>query len=423
MLTLGISAGCGLLFFLGTPFVLVLALWVLATSLWVVDYPLANMGLASIDSLKSFAFLAVPLFIATGDFLTAGRMSAALVNLSRSLVAFLPGRTAATAAVGSGLFSAVSGSNAATAATMGQLLGPEFRKIGASPGQAAAIIATAGCLGIIIPPSTLFIIYGVTMGVSTVELNIGGILPGILFMLVLVAHAAWINRRLEPSLGWAGWSFAAVLREARSAYLGLLAIVVLFSGLYFGWFSSTEAAGVATIYCMLAGLLITKGFRLRDVPKVLEQSAAITGIIAPLVVFSLQFQQVLSVMDVPSAIQGSIQSLGEHSTLLAIGAMMLLVFVAGCFVESVAVVLILGPIFAPVAAKLGLHPVHWGMIFVVGTSIGFVTPPYGLNLFVVSAVMGVPYARVVREIMPFLLPLVAGWIAIAAIPWLTLVLL
>ena len=417
-----ISVVASLLFFLGTPIVLIIALWVAATSYLIIDFPLANMGLSALDSLKSFAFLAVPLFISTGDFLTAGGLSQRLINLSRSLVAFMPGRTAATAVLASGVFSAISGSNAATAATIGKLVGPEMKKVGVSPGLSGAIVAASGTLGVIIPPSTIFIIYGVVMGVSPVDLNLGGTLPGVFMMLLLIAMCSWLTRLNEP--GERPNLIVIVrniARDTAAAYLGLIAIFLLFFGLYLGWFSSTEAAGVATIYCLLVGLFITRQFGWRAIPSIFQETAAVTGIIAPMVAFSLQFQQILSVLEIQVVIQDFLSSLaGTHGTLLTLLVMMGIIFVVGCITESVAVVLILAPILGPVATQFGVDPVHWGVVFVVGASIGFVTPPYGLNLFVTSAAMGIPYATLARSILVFILPLVLSWIVILIFPWLTL---
>lgn len=417
-----ISLSAMLLFVLGTPIVLIMAGWVAATSFWVIDFPLGNMGVSSLDSLKSYAFLAVPLFISTGDFLTAGGLSQRLIGLSKSLVAFLPGRTAATAILASGVFSAVSGSNAATAATMGQLMGPEMKKIGVQRGLAGAIVAAGGTLGVVIPPSTIFIIYGITMGVSPVDLNLGGLLPGIAMMVILIAFSAWLTRHQEPADRFAPLALLVNIgREALGASLGLIAIAILFFGLYLGWFSSTEAAGVATIYCLLVGLYVTRKINWRDVPSILQASAAITGIIAPMVAFALQFQQILSVLEIQNAIQGFLSGLAStHGSALTMTAMLAIILIVGCVTESVAVVLILAPILGPVAVSLGVNPVHWGVIFVVGTSIGFITPPYGLNLFVTSATMGVPYGELVRRIMIFLIPLFASWALIVFWPFLTL---
>lgn len=416
-----ISLAAVMLFALGTPIVLLMAAWVAATSYWVIDFPLANMGVSALDSLKSFAFLAVPLFISTGDFLTAGGLSQRLIGLSKSLVAFLPGRTAATAIMASGMFAAVSGSNAATAATMGQLMGPELVRSGVNRGLAGAIVASGGTLGVVIPPSTIFIIYGITMSVSPVDLNLGGLLPGLLMVICLIGICAYLTRHNEPADRFAPVAMLKnVVRETGAASLGLVAVALLFFGLYLGWFSSTEAAGVATIYCLLVGLLVTRKIKWRNIPSILQASAAITGIIAPMVAFSLQFQQILSVMEIQAVIQSFLTGIArDHSPALTVITMMGIVLLVGCITESVAVVLILAPILGPVAVALNIDPVHWGVAFVVGTSIGFITPPYGLNLFVTSAVMAVPYGDLVRRIGIFVVPLLLIWGLIVAVPALT----
>ncbi len=327
-----ISSLAVLMFVFGTPIVLLMAFWVAATSYWVIDFPLANMGFSSIDSLKSFAFLAVPLFISTGDFLTAGGLSQKLIGLSKSIVSFLPGRTAATSVLACGMFASVSGSNAATAATMGQLMGPEMRKQGVPSGLAGAIIASGGTLGVVIPPSTIFIIYGITMSVSPVDLNIGGMLPGVLMMTFLIGFSVFLTRKVEPAdrlpLGRYIKNIGISLQQAT---LGLTVVAMLFFGLYLGWFSSTEAAGVATIYCLLLGLFVTRQLKLSSIPKILQTSAAVTGIIAPMVAFSLQFQQIISVMDVPAVIQEFLVSLSaSYGPGATIAALLVVILVVGC---------------------------------------------------------------------------------------------
>lgn len=421
MALFGISVGVFLMFLFGTPIVLVMAIWVAATSYFVVDFPLTNMALTSVDGLRSYAFLAVPLFVATGDFLTEGGISRHLTRFARSTVIFLPGATAAASAVASGMFAAVSGSNAATAATMGRLLGPELRRIGAPPGLAGSIVATSGTLGIIIPPSTLFIIYGVTMNVSPVDLNLAGLLPGIVLMSCILIWVSYLTRRLEPSPGLRAFSFKEVASAGCKAYLGVVAVAIIFFGMFFGFFSTTEAAGIAALYCLAAGLVITRQIQLSSLPEILRSSASIMGIIGPLVVFSIQLQQILGVMGSVDSIRDWLLTFAaSHGNLVVVGIMMLLILLTGAVVESVAVVLILGPVFAPVAAGIGMDPVHWGVVFVLGTSIGFITPPYGLNLFVVSSVMSIPYADLVKAIWKLLLPVMIAWIIVALIPGLSL---
>ncbi|MFV2032096.1 MAG: TRAP transporter large permease [Gammaproteobacteria bacterium] len=411
------------LFFTGTPIILIIAMWVAGTSYFVVDYPMAHMGIGATDTIKVYVFLAVPLFVATGDFLTAGGISQRLVAFSRSLVSIFPGSTAATTMVSCGLFAAVSGSNSATAATMGRLLGPELKKRGVSPGLAASLVAAGGTVGVIIPPSVIFIVYGVTVNVSSVDLFLGGLIPGALLVICLIASAVWLTRKVEPSEGLSSFRLYNIAKKALEAWIGFIAIGVIFFGIYWGYFSPTEAAGVVTIYCFLAGWLITRKIKFRQLRSILLQSAALTGMIMPLVAFSVQFQQVASVMGMQETIQGFLEAVGtDIAPAFSVAIMMLLILMVGAITESIAVVLILGPILAPVAAGFGISPIHWGVVFVLGTTIGFVTPPYGLNLFVVSGVMDVPYAQVISNIFKLLIPLMVAWILVALMPWTTLLL-
>ena len=416
-----ISIFTALLFITGTPILLIIAGWVIAASYFVIDFPLANIGVGATDSITSFVFLAVPLFVATGDFLTEGGISQKLVAFARSLVRPLPGATTCSAIVASGMFAAVSGSNSATAATMGRMLGPEMAGTGMPTSRAAAIVAAAGTVGVIIPPSVIFIVYGITLNVSSTDLFSGGILPGILMVLMMLVVGSFLSRKYEPSGGLKSLKLSDISRAAAGAWLGFLAIGVIFYGVFGGLFSPTEAAGVVTIFTCLAGLFITRKIKMRNLASIMMRSAAITGMIVPLVGFSVLFQQVLAQLGASQALQELLASVGQsYGQFSVLVVMMLLILLVGAFTESVAVVLILAPMLAPVALNLGFDPVHWGVIFVVGASIGFITPPYGLNLFVVSAVCKVPFGHVIKSIWSMIFTLLIAWICVAVFPWLSL---
>ncbi len=412
-----ISGAAIVMFLLGTPILLIIAGWVIATSYFVIDFPLINVGLTANEAVLIYVFLAVPLFVATGDLLTAGGISKKLVRFARSTVSFLPGATAATTMVSCGLFSAVSGSNAATAATMGRLLGPELEARGVERGLGAALVAAGGTVGVIIPPSVMFLIYAVTVDVSSVDLFVGGIIPGILMVAVLVTTAVVLTGRKEPSGGFRSLHPLVIADHAARAWLGFIAIGIIFFGIYWGYFSPTEAAGVVTLYCILAAMFARKGFRFRELSQVLLRSASLCGLIVPLVVFSVQFQQVASVMGLPEVLQSGITQIGvDYGRNVSVLLMMLIILLVGAITESLAVVLILGPILAPIAAHFGFDPIHWGVVFVVGVTIGFITPPYGLNLFVVSGVMRVPYPTVMKNIIRILIPLILLWGMLTWVP-------
>ena len=235
-----------------------------------------------------------------------------------------------------------------------------------------------------------------------------------------------LTGKVERGIGLRNLSPRRIAESALAAWAGFIAIGVIFFGIYWGYFSPTEAAGVVAIYCFIVGSVPFLGGRLhlRQIPGIMLNSARLAGLLVPLVVFSIQFQQVSSVMGLPVAIQDFLGDLGENygSTVL-IAVMMLLILLVGAITESVAVVLILGPILAPVAESIGIDPVHWGVVFVVGTTIGFITPPYGLNLFVVSGVLRINYDLIIRQIFKLLIPLMIVWTIVTAVPWLSLVLL
>tara|TARA_A100001037_G_C15029633_1_gene580282 strand:+ start:95 stop:1027 length:933 start_codon:yes stop_codon:yes gene_type:complete len=307
---------------------------------------------------------------------------------------------------------------------MGRLLGPEMVSRGISPGLAGAIVASGGTVGVIIPPSVIFLIYGVTMDVPSVDLFIGGMIPGLMMVIALIACAVVLTGKTEPGTGLEDFSVVEVGRTALKAWAGFIAIGVIFFGIYYGAFSPTEAAGVVAIYCFLVGVMPGGELKLKQVPSILLNSARLAGLLVPLVVFSIQFQQVSSVMGMPEAIQEFLGGLGEdYGPFVLVSVMMLFILMVGAITESVAVVLILGPILAPVAESIGIDIVHWGVVFVVGTTIGFVTPPYGLNLFVVSGVLKIPYDQIVRQIFKLLIPLMIVWMIVTWVPSLSLVLL
>ncbi|ALX19866.1 integral membrane protein [Bordetella pertussis] len=417
-----ISFFCIALFILGTPMVLLLAVWVAATSYWVIDYPLMSMGLTSIDSLKNYTFLAVPLFIATGDLLTAGGVSQQLIKFSRAVIRAVPGRTAATSVLASGMFCAISGSSAAAAATMGKLMAPEFKRAQIPMRRGGATVAAGGILGGLIPPSTIIIIYSLTVNVSPVELNLAAILPGILILLFIFFVSIMRTRQYEPASKSTDGYFKEVGTSVLGATPAFIAIALLFVGLYSGLFSPTEAAGVVTIYCAVIGLYWSSQFGIRDIPKILMESASVTGIIGPIVVFSIQFQQILSVMEIPDLILVQLVELSSaYGATVTLAVMMGIVLLFGTFMEVIAVILILAPIFAPIATEIGMNGVHWGMIFIIGASIGFISPPHGLNLFITSMTMKIDYGELMAEIVRMIIPILVAWLIVAAFPYISLV--
>ncbi|WP_180901276.1 TRAP transporter large permease [Martelella soudanensis] len=441
-----ISLGATAVFLLGVPVLLVIGMWVIGMSL-LLGLPLDNLGSALSDVFTDgFALLAMPLFILTGDLINQSGIARRMSDFAYSCLGWLRGGLAMAAIGACGLFAAISGSNSATTATIGSMLHPEMKKGGYDERFSAATAAAGGTLGIIIPPSIIFIVYGFLMNLPISELFVAGIIPGLLmgfsmmlFCWVICSINGWGHLiRLQPS---------RVLKTAIGSWLGFFAIGIVLWGIYTGKFSPTEAAAVTVGFCVIVGfislplhrlmgspsedrppsersygeMLVVRGFSPLDVPSITLRSAQITGILAPLIAISVVMQQILSVMGAEDAIGGFVRSMGGYYPVLftAMG----IVFITGMVLESLPTTIIMAPILAPIAASIGVDPIQFAVIFLVGASIGFITPPYGLNLYVAAGVTGVSYFRILRYIYPYIIALVAVWILVALVPSLSTMLL
>jgi C4-dicarboxylate transporter, DctM subunit len=440
-----ISLAVTVIFMLGVPVLLVIVYWVIGCS-FVLGLTLDNLGNELLNVFnKGFALLAMPLFILTGDLINKSGIARRLSDFAYSCLGWLRGGLAMAAIGACGLFAAISGSNSATTATIGSMLHPEMVKGGYDERFSAATAAAGGTVGIIIPPSIIFIVYGFLMNLPISELFVAGIIPGILMVLGMMV-TCFIVCSIH---GWGiliKLSFMRVLKTAIGAWLGFFAIGLVLWGIYTGKFSPTEAAGVTVGFCIIVGLIsyplnklmgthaetpiedksissmfVVEGFTALEIPSIVVRSAQITGILAPLIAVSVVMQQVLSTMGAQETIGNFVTSMGGYYPVLFTS--MAMVFVAGMILESLPVTIILAPILAPIAASVGVDPIHFSVIFLVGASIGFITPPYGLNLYVASGVTGVPYFRLLPYSSLYLISLIAVWVLVALTPELALWLL
>lgn len=442
-----ISIGVTILFMFGVPVFLVIGYWVIGMS-FVMDLTLINLGAALQDVFTDgFALLAMPLFILTGDLINRSGIARRLSDFAYSCLGWLRGGLAMASLAACGLFAAISGSNSATTATIGSMLHPEMVKGGYDERFSAATAAAGGTVGIIIPPSIIFIVYGFLLNLPISDLFVAGIIPGALMVLGMMLACfivCWRN-------GW-GYLIALspmrVIKTALGAWLGFFAIGLVLWGIYTGKFSPTEAAGVTVGFCIIVGficlpfykmitkgqteepevqdrsfasMLVVQGFGPLELPSITMRSAQITGILAPLIAVSVVMQQILSLLGAQQVIGDFVTSMGGYYAILFTS--MAIVFICGMVLESLPVTIILAPILAPIAHSVGVEPVQFAVIFLVGASIGFITPPYGLNLYVASGVTGVPYFKLLRYTVPYLIALISVWMIIALVPELSTALL
>ncbi|MCP1676967.1 C4-dicarboxylate transporter DctM subunit [Natronocella acetinitrilica] len=401
--------GVFVLFMIGVPIFLVIGFWIVGVSI-AIDFTLANLGATLFEGLNFFGLLALPLFILTGDLINAGGIAKRLSDFAYAVLGWIRGGLGMAALGACGMFAAISGSNAATAATIGSIMHPEMKKGNYDERFSAATIAAGGTVGIIIPPSIIFIVYGFLMNISITDLFIGGMIPGVL-MVAFMMLACYIMARMNKWGNLIKLEGKRVVVTAGRAYLGFVAMFIVLYGIYSGAFSPTEAAGMTVGFCLIAGVLITREIKITKLPEVLMRSGQIVGILAPLIAVSVVMQQLLSVLGAGAILTEFLTGLGGYYTILI--ACMIIVLVFGTVLESLPLTIILAPILAPVAAAIGVDPIHFAVIFLVGGAIGFITPPYGLNLYVASSVTGVPYFRLLKFIVPYLIALVSAWLLIA----------
>ena len=396
----------------GTPLMLIIGLWVIGMQL-IFDFPLANVGSSMFEGLNSFALLAAPLFILTGDLISAGGIARRMSDFALAILGWIRGGLGMASIAACGMFAAISGSNAATTATIGSITYPTMCRQNYEKHFSAATAAAGGTVGIIIPPSILFIVYGYLIGLPISELFLAGIIPGIMMVLAMMVACYWVSRRRSYGVVHP-FEKKEVQRTFPGASIGIVAIFIVLYGIYTGIFSPTEASAVTVVYCLLAGLFVTRETKWRKLPSIFFRSAIIIGIIVPLVAVSIMMQEILAVIGAKEFVEGILSQLGGYYVVLF--CMMGMVLAAGTLLESVPNTIILAPILAPIAHGLGVDPFHFAVIFLIGDSIGFITPPYGLNLYVASGITGLPYFRIVRQVIPYLFSLLVVWGIVAMVP-------
>lgn len=405
---------------LGVPVAFSLCLSVASILFFFMDKPLVMITQIMFSGIDSFSFMAVPFFMLAGSFMSAGGVTTRLVQFSQALVGSFTGGLAQTVSVSGCFFAAISGSSAATTAALGTTMVNEMEKKGYARDWATGVVASSGVVGIVIPPSITMVVYGVIADTSIGDLFIGGFIPGMMMgaSMILVSWYMAKKRGIRPE---GNFSFAHLAKAFKESFFALMTPVIIIGGIYGGIFTPTEAAAVAAVYGIFVGLFIYKELKFRDFPQIIFQAVIGTTMIMLLVGAANVFGWLLTSLQIPHRLGEFVVSI-TTSPIMFLMALNVLLLIAGTMVNASAAVVILTPIFLPVAKTLGIDPLFFGVLMVVNLAIGCITPPVGLDLFVASAITKVPIERVMIASLPYLGALLVTLVILTLFPWFVTVL-
>jgi C4-dicarboxylate transporter, DctM subunit len=404
----------------GMPISISLGLTVLTYLFTMTQVPITAVALKLFTGIERFEVMAIPFFILAGNFLTHGGVARRMINFASSMVGHWHGGLALAGVMACALFAAVSGSSPATVVAIGSIILPAMMRQGFPKSFGAGVITTSGALGILIPPSIVMVMYSVATNTSVGQLFIAGIVPG-LVLATMLGLTTWhlARKNSYPRMPKASW--AERWRTFRASLWGLLLIVIVIGGIYTGLFTPTEAAAMSAVYAFVVAVFVYKDLTLAKVPKVLLDSANMSAMLLYIITNAVLFSFLMTSEQIPQTMAQWMldQGLGPIAFLLFVNVLLLL---AGNVMEPSSIVLIMAPILFPVAVKLGINPVHFGIMMTVNMEVGMCHPPVGLNLYVASGITRMGITELTVAVWPWLLTMLVFLVAVTYWPWLTLAL-
>lgn len=381
------------------------------------DLPLSLVGESLFDGIDAFALTAVPLFILTGDVLVRAGLSRKFLDVAEALTCWARGGFGSATVLVCGMFSAISGSDAAGAAAVGRMTIDRLVEAGYTRPYACALVAAGACTGILIPPSIAYIIIGLVLGISASTLFLAAVIPGVAILTAILITNIIMNR-IHAYEGGGLITFSEWLINLKNAVLrGWYAFIVpgiIFYGIFSGRLTPTEAGATAVIVTVIIGFILGT-LKLSDFPAMLTSSAKVNGVILPIIAFSLPLAQALAIMGVPQGFVAAITALTENYYLLIL-MMIGILILAGCVMETTPNIVILAPILKPLADNIGMNEIQFCVMMITALGVGFITPPLGLNLFVVSGITGEPILKIASRAVPFVLLMLLVVLMIAFVP-------
>ena len=404
-----------LFIFIGVPIGISIGVASVACLYLYTNTPLIIVAQNCFTGLNSFPLMAVPFFILAGNLMSTGGVAKKIMDFAHTIVGAFTGGLAMVTTVACMIFAAISGSAVATTSAIGGFMIPEMEKRGYNRGFSAGLAASAGVIGILIPPSIPLVIYGVVAQESIGDLFLAGIVPGVLFGIALMLASYFMAR----AAGWKGTgklpTIKSVLIAFKNSFWALLAPVIILGGIYSGVFTPTESAVVAVVYSFIVGMFVYKELSWKGVYQALFDSMVINGQVMFMIGLSMAFANYLSIKHVPGIIANALLSITDNTIILLLIINLFLLFV-GCLVDIIPAVIILTPVILPVVENLGMSPITFGVMLVANLAIGFVTPPYGPNLFVAAAVAKIKMGAMMKYVKWFLFAMFIALLMTCYIP-------
>ena len=402
----------------GMPISISLGLTVLSFLFFLTDVPVEAVALKLFTGIEKFEIMAIPFFILAGNFLTHGGVAKRMIRFATSMVGHWYGGLGLGGVLACALFAAVSGSSPATVVAIGSILMPAMVKAGFPKRFGAGVITTSGALGILIPPSIVMVMYSVSTNTSVGALFMAGIIPGII-LATMLGMTTWYRARSNnyPRMPKASW--AQRFKALRESIWGLLLIVIVMGGIYSGMFTPTEAAAVSAVWAFITAVFIYKDLGMKDVPRVLLSSANMSAMLLYIITNAMLFSFLMTSEQIPQAMADAMIGTGVG----VIGFLLIanvLLLAAGNFMEPSSIVLILAPILFPIAIKLGIDPVHFGILMVVNMEVGMCHPPVGLNLYVASGITKMGITELTIATWPWLLTMLVFLVLVTYWPTMSL---
>jgi len=362
--------------------------------------------------------LAIPMFVLAGNIMTRGSIAERLINIMRALTQWLPGGLAVCTILSCAVFAALSGSSPVTLLAVGSIMYPALIQQGYSKSFSLGALASAGTLGIVIPPSIPLILYGIVTEKSIVDLFLAGIIPGLLLTVVLTVYSLLSNRKIEA----VPFNFGQLIDALKNGVFALLTPVILLGGIYSGYFSATEAAAVAVGYALLVEIFIHRELKAKEFFGIAVETSRLLGTLLPIVAIALSINLLLTAERIPQDMAQWMTTIVDNQfTFLVVLNIFLLI--VGCLVDIGAAILILAPILMPIAQAYGIDPIHFGIIMVVNLEIGYITPPIGLNLIVAMTAFKEDFLLICKSVVPFICLMLFVLICVTWIPELSLYLI